>query len=285
MAHQPAHWPPDEDDPPSGGIYGTPGGSAMAHYQQVRAREWATFARTLPWRLAAVIAAGALAGTLTHAAGPRLAGLAAALAAAAVGWHLRFRVSAETAAWCRGARGERRTARHLRKLVRSGWTVLHDLAIPHSRANGDHLLIGPPGVFLVDSKAWRHHHPRGRRVGLAQRPPPRPDPGHGPLGSPAARQHDRRAGTAAAMRPRHQDPLGRDLRRQRPDPHPDRAARSAAVPACPHGPHRRDAAGRACPPPTAPRNLNRASFPGQYPGATRRLETSWQSSAAVAVCP
>jgi hypothetical protein len=32
--------------------------------------------------------------------------------------------------------------------------VLHDLAIPHSRANGDHLLIGPPGVFLIDSKAW-----------------------------------------------------------------------------------------------------------------------------------
>jgi len=38
--------------------------------------------------------------------------------------------------------------------VRAGWTVLHDLAIPQSRANGDHLLIGPPRVFLVDSKAW-----------------------------------------------------------------------------------------------------------------------------------
>ncbi len=187
MAHQPAHWPhdPDHDDPPvglsirplhqlpdlgeaaptipaaapsagwdRGGAYGTPGGSALAHYQQARTREWATFARTLPWRLAAVIAAGALAGTLTHGAGPRLAGPAAALTAAAIGWRLRFRVSAETRAWRRGARGERRTARHLRKLVRSGWTILHDLAIPGSRANGDHLLIGPPGVFLVDSKAW-----------------------------------------------------------------------------------------------------------------------------------
>jgi Nuclease-related domain len=185
MAHQPAHWPHDEDDPPvgvsirplhqvpdlsesapmlpapaptagwdRGGSYGTPGGSALAHYQQARAREWATFAGTLPWRLAAVIAAGALTGTLTHGAGPRLAGPAAALAAAALGWRLRFQASVETRAWRRGARGERRTARHLRKLVRSGWTVLHDLAIPGSRANGDHLLIGPPGVFLVDSKAW-----------------------------------------------------------------------------------------------------------------------------------
>ncbi len=187
MAQQPAHWPndPDQGDPPvgvsirplhqlpdlrrsaptipafapfsgepAGGSYGTAGASALAHYRQLRAREWAAFVRTLPWRLAGVIAAGGLAGTLTHGAGPRLAGPAAALAAGALGWWLRFRVSAETAAWRRGARGERRTARRLRKLVQAGWTVLHDLAIPGSRANGDHLLIGPPGVFLVDSKAW-----------------------------------------------------------------------------------------------------------------------------------
>ncbi|HEX8861978.1 MAG TPA: nuclease-related domain-containing protein [Actinomycetes bacterium] len=140
-----------------GGAFGTPGASAMTHYQQARASQWASFVRSLPWRLAGVIAAGVLAGTLTHSAGPRLAGPAAALAAGLVGWRLRFRVSAETAAWRRGARGERRTARALRKLIRQGWTVLHDVAIPGSRANGDHLLIGPPGVFLVDSKAWHGH--------------------------------------------------------------------------------------------------------------------------------
>ena len=101
-----------------------------------------------------MIAAGALAGTLAYGAAPRLAGPAAALAAGVVGWWLRLHVSSETRAWRRGARGERRTARALHKLVRAGWTVLHDVAIPDSRANGDHLLIGPPGVFLVDSKAW-----------------------------------------------------------------------------------------------------------------------------------
>ncbi len=186
MAQQPAHWPHDHDDDPPvglsirpldqlpdlgpppapttpsippfagqhGGSFGTPGASAVAHYQRARTAEWARFARSLPWRLAGVVAAGALVGTLTHGAGLRLAGPAAALAAGLVGWRLRFRVSAETAVWRRGARGERRTARALRKLVRQGWTVLHDVAIPGSRANGDHLLIGPPGVFLVDSKAW-----------------------------------------------------------------------------------------------------------------------------------
>jgi hypothetical protein len=33
--------------------------------------------------------------------------------------------------------------------------VLHDLAVPGSRANLDHLVIGPGGVFVVDSKHYR----------------------------------------------------------------------------------------------------------------------------------
>jgi Nuclease-related domain len=188
MAHHPAHWPddPDQEDPPvgvtirplhrlpvqlpdptipplaadtthrGGSSYGTPGRSALAHYRHLRAAEWAAFLRTLPWRLAAITAAGLITGVLvrSHNPHPTVAGTAAALAAGGLGWLLRFRVSMETSAWRRGSRGERRTARRLRKLERSGWSILHDVAIPHSHANGDHLLIGPAGVFLVDSKAW-----------------------------------------------------------------------------------------------------------------------------------
>jgi hypothetical protein len=33
--------------------------------------------------------------------------------------------------------------------------ILHDLAIPGSRANLDHLVIGPGGVFMVDPKQYR----------------------------------------------------------------------------------------------------------------------------------
>jgi hypothetical protein len=32
--------------------------------------------------------------------------------------------------------------------------VLHDLALPGSRANLDHLVIGPGGVFVIDSKQY-----------------------------------------------------------------------------------------------------------------------------------
>jgi hypothetical protein len=51
--------------------------------------------------------------------------------------------------------GERRTARLLDPLERHGWAVLHDLALPSSRANIDHLVIGPGGVFVIDSKQYR----------------------------------------------------------------------------------------------------------------------------------
>jgi hypothetical protein len=47
--------------------------------------------------------------------------------------------------------GERRTACDLDRLG-PGYHVLHDLRLPGSRANIDHLVIGPTGVFTVETK-------------------------------------------------------------------------------------------------------------------------------------
>ncbi|PUA82439.1 nuclease-related domain-containing protein [Nocardioides currus] len=56
--------------------------------------------------------------------------------------------------WERGAAGEVEVARALAQLP-PGWTVLHDLAWPgRQRANLDHVVIGPGGVFVVDAKNW-----------------------------------------------------------------------------------------------------------------------------------
>jgi Nuclease-related domain len=57
-------------------------------------------------------------------------------------------------AWRRGADGERRTARLLDRLTCEGYVVFHDLALPGSPVNVDHLVIGPTGVFVIDSKQW-----------------------------------------------------------------------------------------------------------------------------------
>jgi hypothetical protein len=75
--------------------------------------------------------------------------------AAGLAWRLRFHVTPDTMAWRRGAGGERRTARLLAPLEPRGWAVLHDLAIPGTPANIDHLVIGPGGVVVIDTKQYR----------------------------------------------------------------------------------------------------------------------------------
>jgi Nuclease-related domain len=121
----------------------------------MRAAEWAAWTRTLPWRVAATLSMGVGGGVLGRLVVPRLGLVVSVLAAMAAGWGLRFRPSPDVIAWRRGAAGEQRTARLLGPLERQGWVVLHDLAVPGSRANLDHLVIGPGGVFVVDSKHYR----------------------------------------------------------------------------------------------------------------------------------
>jgi hypothetical protein len=134
---------------------GRPGASAAAEYQRRRAAERARWTHSLPWRAGAVLAAGGTAGLLAAHLAPNLAGLLAVVVVAGLGWRLRFHPSADTRAWRRGAAGERRTARLLAPLERRGWAVLHDLAIPGTQANIDHLVIGPGGVVAIDSKQYR----------------------------------------------------------------------------------------------------------------------------------
>jgi len=56
--------------------------------------------------------------------------------------------------WRRGAQGERATAVLLRGVESLGWPVLHDRSLPGTAANVDHLVVGPGGVFHLDSKHW-----------------------------------------------------------------------------------------------------------------------------------
>jgi hypothetical protein len=134
---------------------GRPGGSAQARWRQLRAAEWMAWTRTLPWRVPVILGVGASGGVLGSLLVSRLGLVLGGLAAVAACWGLRSRSSRDAVAWRRGAAGERRTARLLGPLERHGWVVLHDLAVPGSQANIDHLAIGPGGVFVIDSKQYR----------------------------------------------------------------------------------------------------------------------------------
>jgi hypothetical protein len=55
--------------------------------------------------------------------------------------------------WGDGAEAERDTARRLANLPTVEWHVWHDLG--SKWGNLDHLVVGPAGVFAMDTKAWR----------------------------------------------------------------------------------------------------------------------------------
>jgi nuclease-like protein len=139
---------------PVTGSHGSPGRSALVAYRRRRALELAGWTRSLAWRVPLVAAAGLTIQVLAAQAGLPHAGLLGLVVAALVGWRLRFRPSEQACTWQRGALGERRTARLLDRLTRDGYVVFHDLAVPGSPANVDHLVIGPTGVFVLDSKQW-----------------------------------------------------------------------------------------------------------------------------------
>jgi hypothetical protein len=162
---------------PVAGSLGSPGRSALAAYRRRRGEELAAWTRSLAWRAPLVAAAGLTVQILVAEAGLPRAGLLGLAVAALVGWRLRFRPSEQARTWQRGAHGERRTARLLDRLTRDGFVVFHDLAVPGSPANVDHLVIGPSGVFIIDSKqwtgsvhqgadglAWHNHYPLDRTV-------------------------------------------------------------------------------------------------------------------------
>ncbi|MGW0193829.1 nuclease-related domain-containing protein [Nonomuraea sp. NPDC003201] len=78
------------------------------------------------------------------------AGVIAAVAEAVY----RSRSHSSVPAWRRTSVAERRTEAQLRKLERAGYRTLHARAIPNSEAQIDHLVVGPTGVYAVDSEKW-----------------------------------------------------------------------------------------------------------------------------------
>lgn len=60
--------------------------------------------------------------------------------------------------WRIGAVGEGRVGAELERLVRRGFRVLHSVPVGQRDSDIDHVVVGPPGVFTVNTK-W---HPEGR---------------------------------------------------------------------------------------------------------------------------
>lgn len=60
-----------------------------------------------------------------------------------------------TKAWATGADGEEQLGQRLNELVGPSVLVLHDRRIPGTRANIDHIVVCPSGIFVIDAKRYK----------------------------------------------------------------------------------------------------------------------------------
>jgi DNA-directed RNA polymerase subunit RPC12/RpoP len=69
-----------------------------------------------------------------------------------------------TKAWARGSVGEQRVGARLDELTAQGAIALHDRCIPGTKANIDHVVVAPSGIWVIDAKRY-HGEVRRRDVG------------------------------------------------------------------------------------------------------------------------
>ena len=72
---------------------------------------------------------------------------------AAVAWRKLRSLLRERACYRLGFEGERYVAEELNQLMADGFRVFHD--VPFDNYNLDHVLVGPPGVFVIETKTRR----------------------------------------------------------------------------------------------------------------------------------
>ncbi|MFC5183090.1 nuclease-related domain-containing protein [Actinomadura harenae] len=110
-----------------------------------------------PWLQRGVVALVVLA--LVWVASSLLLGLVAAALVVVGDVVRRNRTASTVEAWQKASAVERKTERQLRSLEKNGYRVLHARAVPRdddgvSDGRIDHLVIGPSGVYAIDSEAW-----------------------------------------------------------------------------------------------------------------------------------
>jgi hypothetical protein len=128
------------------------GASARAEFER-RERQHQERVRRYRPSLLAGGAAGAILGVAAVLLNLPLMGLVALLTVLAVIVGV-VALPDSTRSWATGAKGEALTGRALEQLKIEGFVILHDRRIPGSSANIDHIVIGPPGVAVVETKSY-----------------------------------------------------------------------------------------------------------------------------------
>ena len=127
------------------------GRSSQEKYDSLT-RSWRRRNRKVLYAVAAICSLVNVGSYLVAVRWPGVAWLAGVLGGVALAFWLIARWSPPgwIENWQTGAWGEQATAKVLTNLDDDQWVVMHDL--PAGRGNIDHIVVGPAGVFLLDSK-------------------------------------------------------------------------------------------------------------------------------------
>jgi hypothetical protein len=68
--------------------------------------------------------------------------------------YLLFRLPAQALLWTKGVEGERKAAKFIEPLLDAGFVALFNRQIPGGQGDIDAIVIGPTGVFTVETKNW-----------------------------------------------------------------------------------------------------------------------------------
>ncbi len=132
----------------------TAGGSARAEYDRRAARHAEELRQRRP-RVLAFAAVVAVVALVVAVATQPLYGAVVLLLDLVLLMSALFTTPNSITAWQIGADGEAHTGRLLETLEADGFRVLHDRRIPGARsANIDHIVIGPPGIYVVETKSY-----------------------------------------------------------------------------------------------------------------------------------
>jgi hypothetical protein len=129
---------------------GIAGAGANTEYTRRLAQHKERVRRRRPWVLAAAAAFGGV-GIVVLGSGSSIGWIFVALGVSLLVGLVETPQS--ITAWRTGGDGEARTAAFLAPLVAGGYRILHDRRIPGSRANIDHICIGPSGIYVIETKS------------------------------------------------------------------------------------------------------------------------------------
>jgi Nuclease-related domain len=147
--------------PPMSG--GSPGGRPPGPTEQVGVRDLPPDIqmRIWRWRVLIMIVVGVAFTIIANWA----VGLTLAILAGIADTIYRSRTAAHVPTGGSLERAQRRTRRQLAGMQRGGYLTLDARPIPNSREVIDHLVIGPTGVYAIDSEKWHKNMPIRYRNG------------------------------------------------------------------------------------------------------------------------